>query len=237
MNQTNEKKGNSKLYWILGGVGALVVVGVFLIISLAVGIFYFSDGFSDDEKIIVKKTQNLKDNNKDSKISEKDKKTKETLDDVKINFPPMESENPARDNSAVSSSLIKFLKQKYSTVGSFKLIEAKPFKSSLFGSSDFTVVGNYNESKSKEVLSHWYVHYSDWETAKSEARRRIASFKKDDPEMKVTDKGDSIVTAFFSADRLNRLDCRKSKKGKGNCDFITTKDSQQLLRYLSAYHK
>ena len=55
-NMNNEPvKSNSKLYWILGGVVALVLVGSFMVIALAAGIFFYANSGSD--RVPLKKNQ------------------------------------------------------------------------------------------------------------------------------------------------------------------------------------
>ncbi|MGI8544434.1 MAG: hypothetical protein ACR2MD_13305 [Aridibacter sp.] len=48
-----KKKGSSKLYWILGGVGALILIGGFMVFALAAGIYLYSSS-SDD--VVEKKS-------------------------------------------------------------------------------------------------------------------------------------------------------------------------------------
>ncbi len=213
METQKEKKSSSKLYWILGGVGVLIFAGGFFVIALSTGIYLYASSKEDGKKIVAKENPEV---NPDTESKPKD---------------------PGGETSEKESrTFVKLLEDKYSTVGAFKLVEAKPFKSPVFSLSSFIAIGNYKEPKSKEVLSHWYVSYDDWETTKTEVLKRLDEAKKSDPKMKPEIKNDSIFSIFIMSNRLNRLSC-KNREGKGTCDLVTSQDPDSLLRYWNAYKK
>lgn len=207
-NQTVEKSG-SKLYWILGGIGVLILVGGFFVIALSTGIYLYASSKNDGKKLVSKP---------------------EVMTDPK----PKDSSEETSEKEG--RTFVKLLNDKYATVGDFKLVEAKPIKSPVFSLSSFIAVGNYKEPKSKDVLSHWYVSYDDWETTKTEVLKRLDEAKKSDPKMKPEIKNDSIFSIFIMSNRLNRLSC-KNREGKGTCDLVTSQDPDSLLRYWNAYKK
>jgi hypothetical protein len=208
--QTEEQRG-SKLYWILGGIGVLILGGGFLAIALSTGIYLYASSRPDGKKIVSKENPDV--------VPE-----------------PKTKDSSEKTSEKESRTFVKLLEDKYSTVGTFKLVEAKPIKSPVFSLSSFIAVGNYKEPKSKDVLSHWYVSYDDWETTKTEVLKKLDEAKKSDPKMKPDVKNDTIFSIFIVADRLNRLSC-KNREGKGTCDLVTSRDPDSLLRYWNAYKK
>lgn len=153
--QTEEQSG-SKLYWILGGIGVLILGGGFLAIALSTGIYLYASSKQDGKTIISKENPDVM----------PEPKTKDSSEET--------SEKESR-------TFVKLLEDKYSTVGSFKLVEAKPIKSPVFSLSSFIAVGNYKEPKSKDVLSRWYVSYDDWETTKTEVLKKLDEAQKATP--------------------------------------------------------
>jgi hypothetical protein len=211
MQTQTEEKSSSKLYWIFGGIAVLILGGGFLAIALSTGIYLYASSKEDGKKIVSKENPEVI----------PDPKTKDSSEET---------------SEKESGTFVKLLEDKYSTIGAFKLVEAKPFKSPVFSLSSFIVVGNYKEPKSKDVLSHWYVSYDDWETTKNEVLKRLDEAKKSDPKMKPEVKDDTIFSLFIMSNRINRLSC-KNREGKGTCDLVTSRDPDSLLRYWNAYKK
>jgi hypothetical protein len=65
-----QKAGNTKLYWILGGVGAIVVIGGLLIVAVAAGLYFYKSSPSpvaDNNSNSVDNSKPLADNTSDKK--------------------------------------------------------------------------------------------------------------------------------------------------------------------------
>ncbi len=212
----NNKASSSKIYWIIGGIATLVLIGGFIVVAAAGAGLYFYTAEKDTEIVAKEKS--------DKTPAEKTKND----DDIAIELPLPKDKQ--------SEDFVDFVKKEYSRLGTFKLIEAKPVKTRYFSQADFVVGAEYSETNSDSILVHTFSHYKDWDTARAEAVKIMDEFKAGDPKLKPEITKTKVLGIVISNDHLARFDCRE-RKGAGTCDFIASKDPKQLLRYIKLFFK
>lgn len=218
-----ESKGlGSKFYWILGGVGALAIIGGLFVIALGTGIYLYASSGSDE---VVKNERNPKPSPIVKNENETDKPNEKTPS--KLN---------AKGKTAFGEALIKRLKGETSTVGNFKvtLIDAKDSKT--FVNAFETITAVYEDQNSKDMVVHSSSGYDNWQTAKKEATKRLREFKRRDRKLVKTIKKDSVSSAFIVNNRHFYLTCKRVET-MGLCQMISSKEETAFKNYLNAYFK
>lgn len=228
-NETNssetEKKSNSKLYWILGGVGALVLIGGFLVFVLGIGAYLYSTSRGDDEETAVSKNVNSDEDNENNEKKSSKIEVKET------------SSNDANEpTTATGKQILGMLKSDYAAFGKFKLIGTNVKELMTFDRAAETIIGNYSEQGTSDEVVHSYSYYTSWITAKSQATEKFNKFKKDDRRATLKSRKDSLIGVFTVADRQYYMEC-SSIKTQGLCQLASSSNPKQLRRYINVRYK
>ncbi len=205
MTNQSVSKNNTKLYWILGGIVSLLVIGVFFVIVLAAGVYFYTSSKNN-----VETTQSKR---KDVNLSDK-----------KIPTP-----NPKSDREEL---LKRYIKGSYSRVGKFSLKTVINSKLSTFGKADVVLLATYREAASSDTISHWYADYPSWEVCKKEATEKLKQFKAADSKMKPFFEKERISGAYVINGRFYDFSCDKAKGNGGLCNLVTGKKPKKILKYL-----
>lgn len=219
--ETEEKSGK-KLYWILGGVGALVLVGGFLVLVLGIGAYlYMSSG--GDEEIAA---ENINSNTETKSTSLKTKNEEnETGSDI--------SNEP---KTPTGKQIMGMLKSDYDEFGKFKLISTEVKELMTFDRAAETIIGRYSESGTDDNVIHSYSYFTSWITAKSQATSQFNSFKKKDRRATLNSKKDSLIGIFSVAGRQYYMEC-SSVNTAGLCQLASSDSPKQLGRYIKVRYK
>ena len=190
--QIKPEKSN-KMYWILGGVGAVVVIGGFLIAVIAVGIYYYTN--SSDEVAITTNTESNKDVNA--------KKLADTNPDDKKD-----------DKTKSSGNWKSVIETKHSNLGKFKLqsvtkIEEK--EKMIFRESSDEAFALYSTSDKNPLEILFSV--ANFSTV-SDAKKDVATIKskirsaKNGKIIKESKLSDGVIISYRKNKLIGILDCK-----------------------------
>ncbi len=216
----NSAESSNKLYWIIGGVGALVLVGSFLVIALSVGIYFFA--FSGGSEEVA--TNNPKPTPQEDVSTGTDDST------------PNSGSLDVEGKTAFGKALIKRIKSENSKVGNFDLRKLDNEDLVTFSKSFESVTAYYNDSSSSAEVIHTHSGYLRWQDAKREALKRAREFKKEDRKAIINNRGNYVNTAFKFSGRNYYLYCKKVEN-LGLCQLVSSKRFSKLREYMDAYYK
>lgn len=192
-----KKEKSSKMYWILGGIGAVVIIGGFFITALAVGIYYYTDSSTD----VTENTNNNKDvvAKKLSGDNADDDKKKDNGDDTKTRN---------------SGSWKSVLESKHSSLGKFKLqsvskIEEK--EKMIFRESADEAFALYSTSEKNPLEILFSI--AKFSTV-SDAKKDVANIKskirsaKNGKIIKESKLSDGVIISYRKNKLIGILDCK-----------------------------
>lgn len=187
--QVKPEKSN-KMYWIIGGVGAVVIIGGFLIAVLAVGLYYYS-GSSNN---IVETTTDESNSNVESK----------TLADKKDK--PEKSKNDG-------GNLEKLLEKTHSKIGIYKMQSVSTIddrKKMVFPTSSDEAFALYssNDKNPLEIL----FSIAKFSTI-SDAKKDVAAIKgkirsEEGKILKESKLSDGVIITYRKKKLIGILDCK-----------------------------
>lgn len=189
--QATQEKSN-KLYWILGGIGAVVIIGGFLIAALIGGIYYFSDS-SDD----LAKNTNIE---PDSNVTAK--KLADTNTDDK------------KDDKKDGGDWKSVIESKHSNLGKFKLqsvtkIEEK--EKMIFRKSSDEAFALYSTSdKNPLEILFSVANFSSVSDAKADVAAIKSKIKstKNGKIIKESKLSDGVIISYRKNKLIGILDCK-----------------------------
>lgn len=227
-------KSNKKLYLIIGGVIAVLLVSAGAIILLAVGMLIYTSSDTEvtrDDTTVAKESDSDTDKNsetkKDNDDSSDSKNSDNPLDDV--TFPSgkdVEFGEEAK-NEITDQSLLSFFLDKKSKVGAFTLVEAKT-------SSDKTIFPNRTaglqaeyKSGSKTIIHRVAIYKSlndakdDIDTYKKGLQNSGAKVRSSKEDQVIFDRAGAVYLAFYNT--------------QGALHEISSRDGKDVLAYYNSY--
>jgi hypothetical protein len=217
--ETKDTASNSKFYWILGGVGGLVLIGGFFLLVLGIGTFLYLNSGSDERPVA------REDVNRGDDTPSEDTSPREDEDST--------SANPRTE---MGRTILKMINDQYKSFGNFKLkaIEVKDLQT--FDEADETIIGSYTEESESDQIIHSYSYYASWDTARKDATDQFREFKKLDSRANLKDRGNSLMGVFTVAERQYYMECAKAGQ-MGLCQLVSSDSPQQLRRYIDVRYK
>ncbi len=195
--QAKSEKSN-KLYWILGGVGAVVVIGGFFITALAVGIYYYAspttifegENFNTDSNVTAKKLSG-DDKNTDKPDNKKNDKSRFGSKDWK---------------SVIESKHTKLGKYKLQSVSKIEEKEKMIFKESA---DEAFALYSTNDKKPLEILFS-VANFSTISDAKSDvdAIKQKIKTAKNGKIIKESKLSDGVIITYRKNKLIGILDCK-----------------------------
>lgn len=191
-----ESKSGGKLYWILGGIGALVLIGGFFAAVLIVGLFIYS---SQNETLA--ETTEIESNSKVEPEQRRDAETEKRSSTKKI------SDQPA------SANLESLIKNDYQNIGDFKLLsvndieqkDKKIFRRSL---DEAFAIYSSDEKNPLEILLS-IANFKSIADAKIDvARVKLKSRAKKGKILKERKFSDGIIINYREKSLIKILDCK-----------------------------
>ncbi|MEZ5344172.1 MAG: zinc ribbon domain-containing protein [Pyrinomonadaceae bacterium] len=237
MSETSAKS-NKKLYIIVGGILAVLVISIGAIILLAVGMLLYTNSQSEvvrNDTPAERKTESDTDEKTDSQDAEDDDSGDDSesgdsdnpLDDV--TFPSgKDVEFGEETKSEINdASLLSFFLSKKSKVGAFSLVDAKT-------SSDKTIFPNRSaglqaeyKSGSKKVIHRVAVYRSlndakgDIDTYKRALQNSGAKVRSSKEDQVIFDRAGAVYLAFYNT--------------QGALHEISARDGKDVLAYYNSY--
>lgn len=189
-----KQEKSNKMLWILGGVGALVFVGGFLIVALVGGIYYFAG--SANEVVETTKVESDSDTNT--------KKIADTRTD----------DNKKDDKTNVSGDWKNTIETKHSNLGKFKLqsvskIEEK--KKMIFRESSDEAFALYSTSdKNPLEILFSVANFSTISDAKADVAAIKSKIKstKNGKIIKESKLSDGVIISYRKNKLIGILDCK-----------------------------
>ncbi len=229
-------KSNKKLYLIVGGIVAVLVVSVGAILLIAVGMLVYTNSEAErppDDTTVAKKTETDSSdreskNDEDNDGDESDKSDSDNpLDDVK--FPSGKDVDFGEEAKTEinDQGLLSFFLDKKSKVGGFTLVEAKT-------SSDKTIFPNRTaglqaeyKSGSKKVIHRVAIYRSlsdakdDIDTYKKGLQNSGAKVRSSKEDQVIFDRAGAVYLAFYNT--------------QGALHEISSQDGKDVLTYYNSY--
>ena len=215
----NTAKKSNKLYWILGGVGALVLVGGFLLVALIGGIYLYSSG--GDEEIARDYPRNEEPENPPAGREK---------DDTPSDF-------PGSDGELTDAKVVEFL-DKRKNIGSFKLISANTqdtlkLPTKVFVLSEASAYSTYLSNRGKNAVVVFMGVYNSAKTSKSDYDLTIRNIKTNGSKNVKTASEDGNNVATFSNKGQNMmLTCRDKV-----CFMISSNKADALKDFVENFVK
>ena len=236
---TPEKKSKT-MYWIIGGVAALLLFAVGLVILVAIGIFVYTNNQSDEvardeTELQHKETNSKKDDDTDIFSDDtKDTKTKSDNPMDDISFPSGNDidfgEKPDGNKSSLdNAALVQFFKGKKSKVGIFKLVNVVSSNDkTIFAKRLAGVQANYSSGRKRII--HRLAVYSSLNEAKGDIAAYKAAVKKIRGRIR-SSKADQII---YSHKGLVYLAFYNQQ---GGLHEISSKSGNDIIKYYNSYFR
>lgn len=202
-NAASEPKSN-KMYWIIGGIGAVVIIGGFFIVALAVGIYYYTD--SDEDKLA--KNTNTESNANIKTIADSNGNTGEDIANINLRA----STNKDVEEETKTENLKEYIETKYPLIGDFKMItvsEMKERNKKIFPQSKDEAFAIYSSNKDNplEILFS-IANYRKVSEAVTDVKAFRKKILKDGKILKESNLSDGVIITYKSKSLIGILDCK-----------------------------
>lgn len=227
-NEPKPEKKSSKMLWILGGVGALVLIGGFLIVALGAGVYFYQSG---SETVEVTSTPA-------EEKSEKAKDSGETKKDDDDDEPEKDSQKDEADPVLVKMTdgdINKHIEGKLSNLGVYKLAKSGTPKKKTFESSNAEQYGLYvPKNDRKEFVLFSMATFPSVRQAKDFVADKAAQIKSEGGKIIThTDKEKSDVLLYNEKKAGGQIiDCKD-----GVCIYIIGSKAKHTSGFYTAYFK
>lgn len=206
------KSGDNKLYWILGGIGVVVLLGGFFVVALAAGIYIYTG----QDETAYEKPNTAPDSN--AKTEEK---------------PPSEKDEdkPTTVGRLENENLESFIRDKYQQVGAFKLqsvkdIEARSKKIFRRSNDEAFAIYSSDEKNPLEILFS-IANFKKISDAKIDvAAIKIKTLAKKGKILSEEKLPDGVIISFQEKSLVGILDCKNKV-----CARILGADSQKVTDF------
>ena len=233
-----QETGSNKLYWILGGVGALVLLGVFLIVAVVGGIFYFAG----EETSVVKNTNTesnvkpLKENDDNTVNDKPDNEEDSNTDVANINLRSSSNKEVVADTN--TGSLEDYTKTKFPYIGKFKLISVSTMEEKSkknFPNSIDEALALYSSDPDKNPLEIIF-SISKFDKV-SNAVNDVKNFKKKLSKkkgkiLKESNLSDGVIITYQQEGIVGILDCKNKV-----CADMSGTDGKQVADFYRLVRK
>ncbi len=232
-------KGNSKMYWIIGGIAAFLLVGVGIVLLAAVGLIFYAssnDQTARDENQIERSESDSKSDDDDTKSAD-DSREDDDSDDSGDSEKPMDDVTfpsgkdvdfgDEASNDVDDASLLKFFFEKKSEVGPFKLIKAKTstdrayFPNRLAGIQAEYRSGSTNITHRAAIYKTIDDARDDIEVYKQEVKNSGAQIRSSKEDQIIYSRIGLVYLAFYNP--------------QGGLHEISSKNGNDIIKYYNSY--
>jgi hypothetical protein len=224
-NQANSGGKSNKMFWIIGGIGGVLVLLFFVVAIAGIGgYFYLSSSSSDKETTREYPVSDDEDKDTTDTGDEKD-------NDGKRKLPRISTKSDTKETSGkfTNDELIAYVEDNKKTVGKYRLESVKAINiEQYFPDKDAGISALY-KSGSKKVV-HNMSMYSQVDTAKADFRKYVNLVKSTKAEI-VSDENGNLI--YRLEGMVYFVFCNES----GGCHQMISKDGKDISDYYDSYFK
>ncbi len=229
-NAEPEKKSGGKMFWILGGVGALVLFSGFLLAVLGAGYYFYQ---KSSETVEVYPTPAIEEEKNKTENSETDGKNVDN-DDEPAEIPENDKTDSVLSNMT-NGDINRHIEGKLKSLGIYKLSKSGTPKKKTFGNSNAEQYGLYIPTNdSKEFVLFSMATFPSIGQAKDFVDDKAAEIKNAGGKIiSHNDKATSDVLLYNEKEAGGQIiDCKD-----GVCIYIIGSKAKHTSGFYTAYYK